>query len=361
MNSFKEKYPLSKRKLAKKLIQTLLPRYIAVSFLLAILMLIKLPDYINFLRFSFTNLFELTLVNFVLFFVVFVIYFKIYINTYQYNISDKFISIKKGVFAPQEIHVQYQKIQDVYVDQDILDRLLGIYDVHIASATVSSAMEAHIDGVDKDISEGLKTFFLDSIRGLSSEDAKLNIDHTDKIKQATINFDLDIKMSNLIYPINRRWLLKSILEQFFYSIALSLGVMIVFWFKDAHDMLKISLFLGFLFSFWVLFSVGQIFWKSNYAFEFLPEYIKYKSGILSISERHLPYKSIQDVNISQSFIDRLFKLANINIENAAQMSVGSTKVSAGIELVGLSLSNANEITEHLKKIMNSKNSSQLGL
>ena len=57
---------------------------------------------------------------------------------------------------PAQIHVQYGKIQDVYVDQDLLDRILGIYDVHISSATYSSGIEAHIDGVDKVGAEGLK-------------------------------------------------------------------------------------------------------------------------------------------------------------------------------------------------------------
>src|ERR1035437_8769229 len=92
-------------------------------------------------------------------------YVKAYIRRYYYSGEDKYITIKKGVFAPAEIHVQYQKIQDVYVDQDILDRVMGLYDVHIASATVASGIEAHIDGVEHDIAEKIKELLLGKISG----------------------------------------------------------------------------------------------------------------------------------------------------------------------------------------------------
>lgn len=38
--------------------------------------------------------------------------------------------------------------------------MMGFCDVHIASATMSSGMEAHIDGVDQATAEGLKAYLL---------------------------------------------------------------------------------------------------------------------------------------------------------------------------------------------------------
>ena len=49
------------------------------------------------------------------------------------------------------------------IRQDILDRLLGIYDVHISTATVSSGRAAHIDGVEKDCAEKVRKIILDRI------------------------------------------------------------------------------------------------------------------------------------------------------------------------------------------------------
>ena len=72
-----------------------------------------------------------------------------YFAVYFYDLTPDYIVIKKGPITPREITIPYERIQDVYVDQDLLDRIMGLYDVHLSSATISSGMEAHIDGVEK--------------------------------------------------------------------------------------------------------------------------------------------------------------------------------------------------------------------
>ena len=90
-------------------------------------------------------------------------YQKWYYSTYYYNLEDHFIVIKKGPITPHEINVPFQRIQDVYIDQDILDRLLGLYDLHLASATSSSAMEAHIDGLNQQSASDFRDELLQTI------------------------------------------------------------------------------------------------------------------------------------------------------------------------------------------------------
>ena len=86
-----------------------------------------------------------------------------YFNTYFYDFAHDYLVIKKGPITPREITIPYERIQDVYVDQDLLDRLLGLYDVHLSSATVSSGMEAHIDGVEKPAADGLRAALLKTV------------------------------------------------------------------------------------------------------------------------------------------------------------------------------------------------------
>ena len=86
-----------------------------------------------------------------------------YFATYFYELDPNYIIIRKGPITPREITVPYERFQDVYVDQDIWDRILGLYDVHISSATISSGMEAHIDGVEKQAADGLKVILLQKI------------------------------------------------------------------------------------------------------------------------------------------------------------------------------------------------------
>ena len=48
--------------------------------------------------------------------------------------------------------------------QDLLDRIFGLYDIHLSSATFSSGMEAHIDGVEKQAADGLRKILLETVK-----------------------------------------------------------------------------------------------------------------------------------------------------------------------------------------------------
>ena len=91
------------------------------------------------------------------------LYQKWYFSVYYYDLGKDYVVIKKGPITPQEITIPYERVQDVYVDQDLLDRLFGLYDVHLSSATISSGMEAHIDGVEKTAADGLKAMLLATV------------------------------------------------------------------------------------------------------------------------------------------------------------------------------------------------------
>jgi membrane protein YdbS with pleckstrin-like domain len=91
------------------------------------------------------------------------LYQRWYYNVYFYDLTPDYIVIRKGPITPREITIPYERIQDVYVDQDIFDRIFGLYDVHLSSATVSSGMEAHIDGVEKPAADGLRTLLLKTV------------------------------------------------------------------------------------------------------------------------------------------------------------------------------------------------------
>jgi membrane protein YdbS with pleckstrin-like domain len=101
-----------------------------------------------------------------LFLVIFLTYLyqRWYFAVYFYDLTSDFIQIKKGPITPREITIPYERIQDVYVDQDLLDRIFGLYDVHLSSATISSGMEAHIDGVEKQAAEGLRNILLQTVQ-----------------------------------------------------------------------------------------------------------------------------------------------------------------------------------------------------
>ncbi len=314
-------------------------------------------------------------------------YVSYYIKTYFYAHGDDFLTIRKGVFMPTEIHVQYLKMQDVYVDQDILDRMLGIYDVHISSATVTSGIAAHIDGVSKASADGLKTLFLNTIKsrtagyntqsgggmnasmpagsgqpaafgaapqGAEAEPHKVQLAEAISSDQEGYRLSgnwwfgewVKIAIGSIITP--------AFLTFFFSNAILDGGV-----FEGGSSRTIFWIWAGIL----VIYVVGSVIklmlWKSNYRYEFTDQYIYMKEGIISISEKNMPYNSIQDVRVHQGIIDRIFGVADVFIENASggSSSLGMNAkqaASTGVVIEGLDLARARHVSDVLKWIITNR-------
>lgn len=162
--SFVEKYPLSAKKIWKKMISTsLLWLVTSLLFLRVITGIVFAPVFqLTTVRYEYLILFGMFIIL-ILALGINYFYQKRYIETYFYNMTDKFLVIRKGILMPQEITVPIERIQDVYVDQDVFDQLFGLYDVHISTATAASTIRAHIDGVDKKTAEELRELILSKL------------------------------------------------------------------------------------------------------------------------------------------------------------------------------------------------------
>lgn len=96
-------------------------------------------------------------------------YQYLYYLTYYYDIDEKNLIIRKGVITKREMILPFSKITDVSVDQDGMDVVLGIYDVHFSTPTVDSGLFAHIDGVNKRGAQEIRQMILDLINSSQSE------------------------------------------------------------------------------------------------------------------------------------------------------------------------------------------------
>ncbi|MCX6789840.1 MAG: PH domain-containing protein [Candidatus Gribaldobacteria bacterium] len=163
----REQFPLSARKIWKKAIAStsILGIFIPLVFLFVVWKAFfsfgKItPE--NTLNYVWMGIF--IFVGFLLFlFLCSYLYQRWYFAVYFYDLTEDHIIIRKGPITPKEITIPYERVQDVYVDQDLWDRIFGLYDVHLSSATVSSGMEAHIDGVMKTAADGLKQTLLQKV------------------------------------------------------------------------------------------------------------------------------------------------------------------------------------------------------
>lgn len=95
------------------------------------------------------------------------IYETIYFLNYFYDNDENNVFIRKGIFAKREITLPFSKITDVYVDQDIWDVILGLYDLHISTPTAESGKFAHIDGLNKKGANAIKKMILDKVNKIT--------------------------------------------------------------------------------------------------------------------------------------------------------------------------------------------------
>ena len=87
----------------------------------------------------------------------------LYYFTYDYDMDEQNVVVRKGVIAKTEVTLPFNKITDVYVDQDMLDVVFGLWDLHISTPTVESGHLAHIDGLAKASAMELRDIVLERI------------------------------------------------------------------------------------------------------------------------------------------------------------------------------------------------------
>ncbi|MDB4984067.1 MAG: hypothetical protein JWM20_246 [Patescibacteria group bacterium] len=286
------------------------------------------------------------------------LYWKAYIKSYFYDANDNFITIRKGVFSSAEIHVQYSKIQDVYVDQDVVDRIMGLYDVHIASATMSSSIEAHIDGVDYKTAELLKEYIFSKIKNPQNPVTHGHVAALDKKhSEKEVSWKSADGISSKEYPIESKWLFVASVVSAGRTLISLVIVALILAVKVRNISLHSIGIFAFLIGTYLVWAISKIailmIWRKNYYFEFTEDYILMKTGVFTRSETHVPYRTIQNTTISQNFLDRLFGLAGVSVENAS--SGGATFI------VGQSVKNAELINGIVGKIIINNKDASTGL
>lgn len=296
------------------------------------------------------------------------IYVSVYIRRYYYDALEQFLTIQKGVFAPTEIHVPYGKIQDVYVDQDILDRIMGLYDVHISSATITSGIEAHIDGVDARVAEELKNFLLNKIQhGSQVTHQEATISQHQTSSAVVLPGPKAGMFNSKNYPIVGAWYLtagiSNILVAGWYTFCL---VWILTYFGkrmaiiDELTMVGLSKALVIYGIIYIMLMIWAMLWKKTFSFEFLPQFIQMKEGVIQREEKHVPYRTLQNVLLKRNIIERMLGLSTVVIENAA-MENSKFKRASHVTIPGQPLAKGNELVNELNKILGHTSGQGTGL
>ena len=153
------------------------------------------------------------------------------------------------------------------------------------------------------------------------------------------------------------------------AISIPIWYFVIFWATsgegktDMNDILSgevegylLLAYLGFM-AIWILGRFIKLgLWVSHYQYAFEPDYISMKTGIIALAKKHMPYTSVQNIVVQQGLMDRLLGIADVTIENAASVQIGSTKSGPimgadTIQIEGLFLSEAQMLADLLRKAL----------
>ncbi|MEM3400197.1 MAG: PH domain-containing protein [Candidatus Micrarchaeia archaeon] len=294
--TLRDLYPLLPKKITKKTLSDFF-RYVTMlaSGVLIFFIYFDFPPLA-----AFFILAPLLAIFFLLASLLLYLYEREYYSRYFYDLIEDRLIIRKGVFFVNEISIPLKKIQDIYKDQDILDRLFGLYDLHFSTATEISGKMSHIDGLSNESADAIRTLILQKIFGYSA--------HPHKIDETAIQ--PKEKPPELFLPSKNAFLGLLVSYMPFLIIA------IIF-----PPLLPLLI--------WLI-------WKEflSLRYELREDGVFIKRGFLTPRETLVIYKSIQDVEEVQTLIDKLLNIKHLRVKTMSTLSV------SGAHLFGLEPSNA---------------------
>lgn len=264
-------------------------------------------------------------------------YHYLYYKLYYYKFDQEGGVVRKGVVSRGEGHVRYERLQNIYVDQDVLDRLLGLYDVHYETAGELSHHYSHVDGLRREGADKLVEFLKQKAKskspiarpqagpppqeqkgsppmsppsGPSPSDAPLYSRANVPISPASV-ISLSVSMTCLL-------VFGLLLLAMFFGMDIFRGGKTILWLRG----IGIALLLIPLY-----FCIDY----RNFRFQLWSDQGDVHHKVIGQSTTYFYYDRIQNVNLSQGVFDRLFGIYTLQIETASGGIGTSVIVIPGLE------------------------------
>ncbi|OYT54381.1 MAG: hypothetical protein B6U72_02790 [Candidatus Altiarchaeales archaeon ex4484_2] len=272
-----ERYPLEKRKVLKKTVQYVFGIITGLAVL-----------FLFFLDVSFTLFLVLAVIVLILIlFVVSYTYQWYYYRNYFYDLVDGKLVVRKGVISTKQTTVPLGKTQDVYLDQDIFDRLFRLWDLHISSASQSSGFEAHIDGVNEINGRAMYNLLLGETVSAEEKTGVKEIYHP--------------SMAGLV--------------------PMMIGSVFMFFFIAVFSMM-LPMVLAIPAIIIALFGIAALTYLEfkSIRYEIRADGVFIKKGFISPKESLVLYRNIQDVEESQGLIEIILGIKTLSVKTMTSLS-----------------------------------------
>jgi len=292
----------------------------------------------------------------ILFFIINIVYQYLYYKFYYYNFGEESAEIKKGVVAQATGHVYYSRIQNIYLDQDILDRMFQLYDVHYETAGESSAFYSHVDGLNKENADKLIAFILQKAKNNPNGQPNQPIAQTAPLAAPGAPLPPAPPMTNpQQIEIDRTKLPLAPSYAIIMSLQITAALTVFLVFMIAGIVIN-SPILGLIIigiSFLIIFLISYIYsyyWLKNLNFAFDQEKGTLVTGVLGRETKIVYYNRIQNIKVDQSFYERIFGVNTVGIETAGDSGVvqnGKTTVKSLFAIPGLRKQEAENLKNFL--------------
>ena len=114
-------------------------------------------------------------------------------KTLQYRFDDSGVGMSWGILFRRETYLTYQRIQDIHLTRNIVQRWLGLATVSVQTASASSTPEMSIDGILE--ANALRDFLYAKMRGAKGESADRAATPNDGSGDETLQILHDIRDS----------------------------------------------------------------------------------------------------------------------------------------------------------------------
>lgn len=264
-----------------------------------------------------------------------IIYQYYYYKLYYYNFTEQQGEIRKGVISRATGLVRYERLQNIYVDQDILDRLFGLYDVHYETAGETSGFYSHVDGLIKENADKLVAFLNERANRQNNYAATKATPPPPHASAPTTPSTLEL--SRQTCPIERKIIMINTLTYALAGGLISFFIIVPNIYREDPPLIILLGVLTPIIIIGLLAYWYSIVWFKNFNFTFYTDKGEVVSKVISQSQTYLYYDRIQNVNVNQGIVERLFNLFSVDIETAG----------GAVSLLGLNSENAEKIKTFL--------------
>lgn len=94
------------------------------------------------------------------------LYFKY--RTLRYRFDDEGVSMSWGAFFRREIYLTYRRLQDIQMTRGVLQRRMGLADLHLHTASGKAGAEMKLEGITRP--EALRDFLYERMRGADEDE-----------------------------------------------------------------------------------------------------------------------------------------------------------------------------------------------